>query len=279
MVADETLTSMMFDETPFFLSAPTSELFAVFHRPKPSTKLPLLLCHPFGEEKLWTHRVFVTFARQLVREGHPVLRFDYRGNGDSPGDFSASSVESMLADVDAAIDWLKERTAQPHVGLLGLRFGATIAAFAAEKRRDVSCLVQWAPIVDGSRYLQELLRINLGTQLAVYREIRIDREELAAALARGESVNVDGYEISQQMAAQLNGLRLDQPKQFAGRCLLIQVDRTVEGKQNQELAALCATYPEASLEIVREEPFWKEIPRLYETAPNLFTSTLRWLGH
>ena len=44
-----------------------------------------VFCHPLTEEKLWTHRVFVTFARELAAAGHTVLRFDYRGNGDSDG--------------------------------------------------------------------------------------------------------------------------------------------------------------------------------------------------
>jgi len=27
----------------------------------------------------------------------------------------------------------------------------------------------------------------------------------------------------------------------------------------------------------QEEPFWKEIERFYDTAPNLFTATLDWM--
>jgi exosortase A-associated hydrolase 2 len=270
---------MASNETPLFFSTATSRLFGVFHGTSESRKLPLLFCHPFGEEKLWTHRVFVTFARELERRGHPVLRFDYMGNGDSSGDFAASSVATVLADVNGAGEWLKERTGQSQIGLLGLRFGASVAATVAESRDDVACLIQWAPIVDGSRYLQELLRINLSTQLAVYREVRVDREAMAAVLASGATVNVDGYEISPAMAEQLQSLRLDQPKRFKGRCLITQLDRSPEAKPQPELAGLASTYPEAAMQVLREEPFWKEIPRLYETAPNLFDTTLRWLGH
>ena len=45
----------------------------------------IVFCHPFGEEKLWTHRVFVTFARRLAAAGHAVLRFDHRANGEQMG--------------------------------------------------------------------------------------------------------------------------------------------------------------------------------------------------
>src|SRR5262245_18163177 len=79
-------------ETPFYFGRESSPLFGVFHAPARTTCLPaFVFCHPFAEEKLWTHRVFVSFARRLAAEGYPVLRFDYMGNGDSAGDFRDSS--------------------------------------------------------------------------------------------------------------------------------------------------------------------------------------------
>lgn len=266
-------------ETPQFFSTDGVRLFGVFHGAASPARLPILFCHPFGEEKLWTHRVFVTFARELAKRGHPVLRFDYMGNGDSAGDFAASTVETVIADINRAAEWLKRETGQPKIGMMGLRFGATVATVAAEHRDDVARLIQWAPIVDGAKYLQELLRINLSTQLAVYREVRIDREAMAAQLAAGATVNVDGYELSPGMAAQLQALRIDQPKRFNGDCFIAQVDKAAEPRPLAELSALTSTYAQAQMQIVREDPFWKEIPRLYESAPNLFDATLRWLGH
>ncbi len=239
----------------------------------------MLFCHPFGEEKLWAHRVYVTFARELARRGQAVFRFDYMGNGDSSGEFSSSSVESVLADVHAASEWLKTRTGRSEIGLLGLRFGATIAATVAEDRDDVSCLVLWAPIASGAKYLQELFRINLSTQMAVYRQVRIDREQMAAALAAGATVNVDGYELSPQMAEQLNHLALDKPRRFAGRSVIVQLDRSANPRPQADLVALASRFPQATIEVIQEEPFWKEIPHLYQTAPRLFDATLRWLGH
>ena len=42
------------------------------------------------------------------------------------------------------------------VALVGLRFGATLAAVAAAQRRDVQSLVLWAPCASGRAYLREL---------------------------------------------------------------------------------------------------------------------------
>jgi uncharacterized protein len=267
-------------ETPFFIDRGESQLFAVQHPAAGAIGLPYLFCHPFGEEKLWTHRVFVGFARALASRGHVVLRLDFRGNGDSSGSFADSSISTALADIGAGIDLLRSRTGAERVGLLGLRLGATLAYTTAAQRADVESLVLWSPIVDGRRYLQELLRINLTTQLAVYREVREDREALVAALARGQTVNVDGYEIGPAMGKELGALSLlgDAPAPTA-RCLLAQIGHNQQAAPSRELEALQSRMTQATLQVTQEEPFWKEIPRFYTSAPNLFATTLQWMGH
>jgi uncharacterized protein len=265
-------------EEPFFFPDPSSRLFGVFHEGEGAPRLPMVFCHPFGEEKLWTHRVFVTFARALARRGHPVLRFDYRGNGDSSGAFADSSISTALEDVAVAVDTLKSRTGERAVGLLGLRLGATLAAAAAEVRRDVSRLVLWSPIVEGARYAQDLLRINMTTQMAVYREVRQDRAALVEAMKQGQTANVDGYEVGFAMYDELTRLTLKGgPAICAHPALVVQLDRAPQAPAQTELTTLAARYAAGALVQVQEEPFWKEIERFYDTAPNLFTATLDWM--
>lgn len=267
-------------ETPMFFANGTYRLFGVLHEPigAPSGGA-WVFCHPFAEEKLWAQRVYVSFARMLAARGAWVLRFDSMGNGDSEGQFATASVETMLSDIASAIRQLEQSSGIGQgIGLLGLRFGATLAALAAEGSPKVSKLVLWEPIVDGGKYMQEMLRINLTTQSAVYKEIRHNREALVRMMREGATVNIDGYELAYPCYEQVSAVNLKEGrKRFAGASLVVQV-----GKDGQpihpDLRALQESYSVADLQGIAEEPFWKEIKRWYRAAPHLFEATLAWMA-
>jgi uncharacterized protein len=139
-------------ELPFFFLNEGYRLFGVLHNVSGKTKKEgFIFCAPFAEEKLWAHRVFVSFARFLAEKGYPVLRFDYMGHGDSEGDFEISSVQTMISDINCAAQILQERIPSiESLGFLGLRFGATLALLAASLENRPKKLILWEPIIDGS---------------------------------------------------------------------------------------------------------------------------------
>lgn len=266
-------------ETPFFLRNGDYSLFAVLHEPvaEPSGEA-FVFCHPLAEEKLWAHRVFVSYARHLAAIGHTVLRFDLMGNGDSDGDFSRSSVATGLSDIRCAVNEVRRRSETVRLHLLGLRFGATLAALAAEQAAEIDKLILWAPIIDGERYMQEMLRINLATQTAVYRELRHDRVQLVEMMQQGQTVNVDGYELAHPLYSEAALIKLAADrKHHVGPCLVVHIDRQ-PGRPAAETQKLASTYQQGTHEFAQEEPFWKEIATSYlRGAPNLFAVTAQWL--
>ena len=267
-------------ETPFFFPGDGVSLFGLLHEPAvpQADRSAFVFCHPFGEEKLWTHRAWVSFARALAGRGHPVLRFDLRGNGDSEGAFVDATLATSLRDTHTAIDTAKAMTGAATVSLLGLRLGAAVAALVADDRSDVRHVIQWAPVIDGSRFAQELLRINLATQLALYKEVREDRAALVARMKAGEPVNVDGYPMSLACYEELTALKLAAaPRRFGGPCLIVQIEKAEGAAPLAEIERLRACYGAATHVVVQEDPFWKEIDRFYEQAPNLSAATLTWL--
>ena len=265
-------------EVPFYFSGGKYALFGVLHRPQGPVEArePFVFCHPFGEEKLWTHRVFVAYARRLAAAGHAVLRFDFMGNGDSEGEFSDVSMDTARADVGCAIQEVRRLTGSRAVSLLGLRLGATVAGLVAEEAEDIRRLILWAPITDGARHMQELLRINVMTQMANFKEVRQDRPELVAAMEQGHTVNVDGYEMALPLYSSVSALDAgSKPHLFGGSCLIVQVDP--QPRPAADLQRLAASYREATVKFAQEEPFWKEIARFYQEAPSLFDVTSQWL--
>lgn len=73
-----------------------------------------------------SHRQFVHLARALAAAGHPVLRFDVRGMGDSSG--ALRDFEHIGADIGAAIDALSARApGVQRIVLWGLCDGASAA--------------------------------------------------------------------------------------------------------------------------------------------------------
>ena len=92
----------------------------------------VVFCHPIFEEQKAACRSLVETAREFSRLGFACLRFDYAGCGDSPGDLDDINLAVWQKNIDSAIALARERADGP-VGLLGLRFGGTLAALVAEK--------------------------------------------------------------------------------------------------------------------------------------------------
>jgi exosortase A-associated hydrolase 2 len=276
-------------EIPFFFERGSAKLFGILHKPEQATdKTAFVMSHPFGEEKLWAHRVFVSMARELAKRGHAVLRFDYMGAGDSSGTTPDTSLESHLADLVAAVETLTTRVpTSKNVGLIGLRLGASFAALLAEQaatddrlhRIRNAPLILWEPVLDGLSYFQELLRSNLSTQLAVYGKVREDREVLQQSIRAGGRVNVDGYEIAQPLfeSCARTDLLAAATKQHAGPVLVAQLAATSAQKDRADLQSLVQHYQRGTFVRATEQPFWREIKPFTAHAANLQQATLQWL--
>jgi pimeloyl-ACP methyl ester carboxylesterase len=116
----------------------------------------VVLCNSFGHEAVWTHKAMRRIAEGLSARGIWVLRFDYAGTGDSVGaDGGEDQFDTAVADVGAAVQWLRQQTGVAHVTLCGLRVGAAFALLAA-RQCPVDALALLAPVTKGSTYVREL---------------------------------------------------------------------------------------------------------------------------
>jgi exosortase A-associated hydrolase 2 len=216
----------------------------------------VVICDPFAEEKKCAHRPLVDVARRLCLEGFSVLRFDYRGCGDSGGDFEDSTPADWLADIHAAIDFGKSELGVASVGLAGLRMGATLADHAAREREDIKWLMLWEPILDGKRYVAQNLRRSLVKAMLTEGE-EFDAQGVTSEPA-DDAIDFDGYLVSAAMREQLEALRLSDGEDcFSGPTLVLNIGPRDE--PGQAYAEAAAAYRDGIARGIRLEPFWNRI--------------------
>jgi uncharacterized protein len=130
------------------------KIFGVLHVPGLSRKCPaVVFLHGFSGNKTEPHRLYVKTARFLTKENIASLRFDFRGSGDSEGDFGDMTVNDEIGDAAKALDFM---SGHPFVdpgrmAFLGFSLGGAVAACTVVYRPLVKALVLWAPLAQVNR--------------------------------------------------------------------------------------------------------------------------------
>ena len=257
------------EERGFFTNRRGRRLFYAMHGGQ-NGRPAWVFCNPFLEEKVFSHPVYINFARRLSEAGWPVLRFDYEGDGDSEGDYRKIGLREWVDDVEDAISFVRGRHFAKSVNLFGLRLGASIACLAAKKNACTNLLL-WEPVVDGRDYFQECLRLNLTTQLATYRKVVEDRKQLMAKLNDGKAINISGYEVGRPMADSISNMNLaTQLDDIACLVHIIAFVRAGAEPVRNDMLPLTAGR-KADLRVLAVHQFWNE-PRFYDAEQHALTA-------
>ena len=252
-------------------------LLGMLYSPDEAARAGVVFCNPFGEERKSGCRMMVTAARALAREGFAVLRFDYGGCGDSEGAFRDADVRTRLSDIARAREVLCERGGVDRIGLLGLRFGAALAARAAED--GGAFLVLWEPIVAGGAYLVSDLRKKLIKEMMTAGRTSVNRKQILEDLQSGKrDVDFDGYLISGALYREMEELDLrKQVAKFTGPVLIVQI--SFNEKLTRPNEALRDHYASIGAPVdlvpIVAEPFWNRIDLV--ECPELLSTTSSWL--
>ena len=192
----------------FFLPRDSGCRFCLLHRP--GVNVPhrgaILYVHPFAEEMNKSRRMAARQARALAALGYAVLQIDLFGCGDSSGELAEASIASWRCDLDAAADWILAQRLGP-LSVWGLRFGALLALdWAATTTLPLEGLLLWHPVHSGEVHLTQFLRIGVASNMLS--TSAGSRRSLRKRLAAGETVEVAGYDVTQELAAGMDALRL-----------------------------------------------------------------------
>lgn len=189
-------------------------LFGILALPDTAATMAVIIVVGGPQYRIGSHRQFVHLSRALAHAGFVVLRFDFRGMGDSHGD--ARHFDNVQDDIGAAIDALQARLPSiRHVALWGLCDAASAALIysheAADARVRVLCLLN--PWVRSQATLAR-------THVKHYYVRRLAQPAFWGKLLRGQ--------VAAQAVRDLAGnLRLAAATAFNGRASATDANRAV----------------------------------------------------
>ena len=166
------------EETALFACAGDT-LLGILAKPETPVETGVIVIVGGPQYRVGSHRQFVLLSRALAAAGYAVLRFDYRGMGDSEG--QPRDFEAVSADIAAAIDALQERMPSvEQVALWGLCDGASAALLYCHETHD--------PRVSGLCLLNPWVRSEASlarTQVKHYYVQRLMQKEFWTKLLSG----------------------------------------------------------------------------------------------
>lgn len=157
-----------------------NELHAYFCLPDDAAdqQLPaVLMLHGFASDANEVADFYVRLSEQLASIGVASLRLNFRGCGKSSGDYADLSVEKMIEDTQAGIDYLTQHSVidSEQLSLCGFSLGAAIAILFSQRQPDlINNMILLSPVgnlVDdfgvaiGETVVSEALGSSAGNQV------------------------------------------------------------------------------------------------------------------
>ena len=185
------------EQTGYF-AVPGADIYAVLH-PVTDPVARVLLVGPFASGRHLSYHPWVRWARYLAARHVEVLRFDYRGIGESTGLFEEMSFENWSEDVEILADWVRRRSPNVPLVLHGLELGAILCARSFHMGTG-DALLLWSPAANANQVLRSTLLRWAGLKLLCEPpEKRKTVSEHIRQLEQGCSIEVQGYQWSSRL--------------------------------------------------------------------------------
>ena len=118
------------------------KIVGILHLPDIKQKIPCVItCHGYYSTK--GSKKYVEIANRLCSEGFAVLRFDFRGCGESEGDIEETTLSSRVSDLESALQFIRKHVSEC-IGFLGSSIGGCVAIITAVKDGGIKAVAAWS---------------------------------------------------------------------------------------------------------------------------------------
>ncbi len=264
---------MSYKQQSFFLESNDEFLACTALIPATVTGGVLMLL-PFAEERKGALPFYLSIARDLAQLQIASLIFDWRGSGDSTGEFETVNPADYLHDLQCAFNKLRTLTDNAPIGALGVRLSAMLLHTLDEPL--LKGMVTIAPVT-GDEFMRQLLQRRMVNDMVAYGKAVESRAALKEKLVSGQTVDLDGYTFSApfyEWAITLDGQHISQSSRTLPTLLIPggHAGRAAKSINDSNRKTLCSE--------LRFPPFWNtvghvDLSRLTEIASNWIQTNLK----
>jgi hypothetical protein len=179
-------------ERPGYFPVSGAHLYTVLHQvEKPIARM--LLAGSFASERHYSFDPWVRWARYLAQRNVEVLRFDYRGVGESEGVFEKASFQQWGDDLILLANWLRDQSPDLPLILNGLEIGGLLAGKAFDAGVG-DILLLWSAPANANLALRPILfRWVIADQMFKFGDDRKPATAYIREMEEGSSIEVEGY--------------------------------------------------------------------------------------
>ncbi len=131
------------------------KIVGILHLPDSKNPPAVIMSHGWTGNKN-EHGLFINAAKEFCKNGFAVLRFDFRGSGESEGKFEDVNFTGEASDLKAAVEFMKNKNIDKNkIGLLGLSMGGAVSVLAYNT--EIKTIVLWSPAIHTKEIFMKII--------------------------------------------------------------------------------------------------------------------------
>jgi dipeptidyl aminopeptidase/acylaminoacyl peptidase len=111
----------------------------------PGTKNPPCVIASHGLLSSKNSEKYIALGEGISKEGMAMLRFDFRGIGESEGGAQDNTISKKIVDLSSAVDFVRSYPGlEDRIGLVGSSLGGFLSLIKASTDKEIKAIVIWA---------------------------------------------------------------------------------------------------------------------------------------